>query len=184
MADIVRYAGQGFIERSRRWINGQHEKVLTAITRCRTAALGGHRDQCAGCGHTAISYNSCRNRHCPKCQGNARIRGPSEVPALQRNHARRRTLSIGSTASPLSTAHRQVRRMILPTPASNGLGATASLPHCVSSHPRRHCLRLTAQAGHVPKLIGPHQLPVQQLSAYQTPWPADIGTQLKPIQRP
>jgi hypothetical protein len=74
MADIVRYAGQGFIERSRRWINGQHEKVLTAITRCRTAALGGHRDRCTSCGHTAISYNSCRNRHCPKCQGNARIR--------------------------------------------------------------------------------------------------------------
>jgi hypothetical protein len=74
MADIVRYAGQGFVERSRRWINGQHEKVLAAITRCRTAALGGHRDQCSGCGHTAISYNSCRNRHCPKCQGNARVR--------------------------------------------------------------------------------------------------------------
>jgi hypothetical protein len=74
MADIVRYAGQGFIERSRRWINGQHEKVLTAILRCRTAALGGHRDRCSGCGHSAISYNSCHNRHCPKCQGNARIR--------------------------------------------------------------------------------------------------------------
>jgi len=74
MADIVRYAGQGFVERSRRWINGQHEKVLAAITRCRTAALGGHRDQCVSCGHTAISYNSCRNRHCPRCQGNARIR--------------------------------------------------------------------------------------------------------------
>ena len=74
MADIVRYAGQSFIERSRRWINGQHEKVLLAITRCRTAALGGHRDQCSACGHTAISYNSCRNRHCPRCQGNARIR--------------------------------------------------------------------------------------------------------------
>ena len=52
----------------------QHEKVLLAITRCRTAALGGHRDQCSDCGHTAISYNSCRNRHCPKCQGNARLR--------------------------------------------------------------------------------------------------------------
>ena len=74
MADIVRYAGHGFIERSCKWINGQHEKVLLAITRCRTAALGGHRDQCSSCGHTAISYNSCRNRHCPKCQGNARIR--------------------------------------------------------------------------------------------------------------
>ena len=74
LADIVCYAGQGFGERNRRWINGQHEKVLAAITRCRTAALGGHRDQCTGCGHTAISYNSCRNRHCPKCGGNARVR--------------------------------------------------------------------------------------------------------------
>jgi hypothetical protein len=42
--------------------------------RCRTASLGGHRDPCSGCGHTAISYNSCRNRHCPRCQGNARLR--------------------------------------------------------------------------------------------------------------
>jgi hypothetical protein len=52
----------------------QHEKVLLAITRCRTTALGGHRDRCSGCGHSSISYNSCRNRHCPRCQGNARIR--------------------------------------------------------------------------------------------------------------
>lgn len=74
VADIVRSAGQSFVERSRKWINGQHEKVLLAIARCRTAALGGHRDQCSDCGHTAISYNSCRNRHCPKCQGNARLR--------------------------------------------------------------------------------------------------------------
>ena len=74
VADIVRCAGQSFLERSQRWINWQHQKVLLAITRCRTAALGGHRDRCSGCGHTAISYNSCRNRHCPKCQGNARLR--------------------------------------------------------------------------------------------------------------
>jgi len=74
VADIVRLAGEPFVERHRRWINGQHEKVLLAITRCRTAALGGHRDQCSDCGHTAISYNSCRNRHCPRCQGNARVR--------------------------------------------------------------------------------------------------------------
>jgi len=74
MADIVRCAGQSFIELSRRWMNWQHQKVLLAIIRCRTAALGGHRDQCSDCGHTAISYNSCRNRHCPRCQGNARLR--------------------------------------------------------------------------------------------------------------
>jgi len=74
MADIVRSAGQSFIGRSRRWINGQHRKVLRAISDCRTAALGGHRDRCVDCEHRTLSYNSCRNRHCPKCQANARIR--------------------------------------------------------------------------------------------------------------
>jgi predicted Zn-ribbon and HTH transcriptional regulator len=72
VADLIRVAGQKFIEASRRWITGQHLKVLGAIERCRTAALGGHRDKCSRCGYRAISYNSCRNRHCPKCQAPAR----------------------------------------------------------------------------------------------------------------
>ena len=46
-------------------------KVMSAIERCRTAALGGHVARCEKCTHTQISYNSCRNRHCPKCQGAA-----------------------------------------------------------------------------------------------------------------
>jgi hypothetical protein len=46
-------------------------KVMTAIERCRTAALGGHVERCENCAHTVIAYNSCRNRHCPKCQGAA-----------------------------------------------------------------------------------------------------------------
>jgi hypothetical protein len=74
LADIVRCAGSCFVERSRRWITWQHQKVLLAIARCRSAVLGGHRDRCSDCGHTAISYNSCRNRHCPRCQANARLR--------------------------------------------------------------------------------------------------------------
>jgi hypothetical protein len=74
VADLVRSAGQAFIERSRKWITWKHVKVLLAIARCRTAALGGHLDECTRCGHRAISYNSCRNRHCPKCQAGARER--------------------------------------------------------------------------------------------------------------
>jgi hypothetical protein len=74
VADIIRSAGESFLERSRRWITWQHRKVLLAILRCRTAVLGGHRDRCSDCGHVAISYNSCGNRHCPRCQGNARLR--------------------------------------------------------------------------------------------------------------
>ena len=75
VADLIRSAGAAFIDRNRQWIRWKHVKVLLAIARCRTAALGGHVDQCTRCGHRAtISYNSCRNRHCPKCQTAARDR--------------------------------------------------------------------------------------------------------------
>jgi len=75
VADLVRAAGDDFIERNRHWLRWKHIKVLLAIRRCRTAALGGHLDECTRCGHRApISYNSCRDRHCPKCQTAARDR--------------------------------------------------------------------------------------------------------------
>src|SRR2546421_10596180 len=75
VADLIRTAGTAFIERNRQWIRWPHIKVLLAIARCRTAALGGHIDECSRCGQRAtISYNSCRNRHCPKCQTGARER--------------------------------------------------------------------------------------------------------------
>ena len=74
MADIIRTAGEVFIEHNRHWLRWKHVKVLRAIARCRTAALGGHLDECTRCGHRAISFNSCRNRHCPKCQTAARDR--------------------------------------------------------------------------------------------------------------
>jgi putative transposase/transposase-like zinc-binding protein len=74
VADLIRIAGTAFLERNRHWLSWMHIKVLLAIARCRTAALGGHLDQCTRCGHRAISYNSCRNRHCPKCQTAARER--------------------------------------------------------------------------------------------------------------
>jgi hypothetical protein len=74
VADIVRAAGNSFWEKYGSRLAWPHRKVLDAIVRCRTAALGGHLDQCRSCGHQAISYNSCRNRHCPRCQGNARAR--------------------------------------------------------------------------------------------------------------
>jgi hypothetical protein len=74
VADILRASGSSFWERQGSHLAWQHRKVMDAIVRCRTAALGGHRDQCLRCGHEAISYNSCRNRHCPKCQGNARAK--------------------------------------------------------------------------------------------------------------
>jgi predicted Zn-ribbon and HTH transcriptional regulator len=74
VADILHAQGDRFVEQNRSWLGFQHLSVLRAITRCRTAALGGHIDKCSRCGHQAISYNSCRNRHCPKCQAQARQR--------------------------------------------------------------------------------------------------------------
>ena len=53
--------------------NSWQVRTLRAIKDCRTMALGGHVDECDGCGHVKISYNSCRNRHCPKCQGHKKV---------------------------------------------------------------------------------------------------------------
>ena len=72
VADILRTHGDRFLDRYRSSFGFQQLKAFRAILRCRTAALGGHRDACPSCGHQAISYNSCRNRHCPKCQTQAR----------------------------------------------------------------------------------------------------------------
>jgi hypothetical protein len=72
VADIIRATGNRFIERHQSQLTWPQLKVLRAIRDCRTAALGGHLDRCSRCGRQAISYNLCRNRHCPKCQTNKR----------------------------------------------------------------------------------------------------------------
>ena len=74
VADVIRAAGPSFLERAHMCFSRQHWKALNAILGCRTAALGGHIDECSRCGKRVLSYNSCRNRHCPKCQANARHR--------------------------------------------------------------------------------------------------------------
>lgn len=72
LADLIRDAAPIFTIRNHPWLTWLHVKVLVAILRCRTALLGGHVDACSRCGYQAISYNSCRNRHCPRCQTHAR----------------------------------------------------------------------------------------------------------------
>ena len=74
VADILGVQGDCFREQNRSWLGYQQLSVLRAITACRTAVLGGHLDSCSRCDLQAISYNSCRNRHCPKCQAQARQR--------------------------------------------------------------------------------------------------------------
>ena len=71
VADIFRDHGAAWRRANAGHVSLGQLKVMSAIERCRTAALGGHVARCEKCAHTQISYNSCRNRHCPKCQGAA-----------------------------------------------------------------------------------------------------------------
>jgi len=71
VADIFRRHGAAWRDANRGRVSLDQLKVMSAIESCRTAALGGHVARCEDCAHTVIAYNSCRNRHCPKCQGAA-----------------------------------------------------------------------------------------------------------------
>jgi hypothetical protein len=74
VADILRGHGDEFQEKFAAILSHAQKKALRDLARCRTAALGGHVERCLDCGHERIAYNSCRNRHCPKCQAQARAR--------------------------------------------------------------------------------------------------------------
>jgi hypothetical protein len=68
VADIFRQIGPAYREQHAPALSGGQRRVMRAIERCRTAALGGHVEQCDACGHQRMAFNSCRDRHCPKCQ--------------------------------------------------------------------------------------------------------------------
>src|SRR6516165_1362926 len=72
VADVFRRHGEAYRLAHAGHIGRVERRVMSAIELCRTAALGGHIEQCEDCGIVRIAYNSCRNRHCPKCQGAAR----------------------------------------------------------------------------------------------------------------
>lgn len=74
VADIVRAHGEEFRQAHATTLSSGQKRVLRAIETCRTAALGGHLERCDRCGHERNAYNSCANRHCPKCQSLARAK--------------------------------------------------------------------------------------------------------------
>jgi Putative transposase/Transposase zinc-binding domain len=74
VADVIRDHGDAFLDAYGDTVSPEQRRVLTDLARCRTAALGGHVEACDRCGHRQASYNSCRNRHCPKCQANEAAR--------------------------------------------------------------------------------------------------------------
>ena len=81
VADVFRRHGEAFRQAHAGHLGRVERRVMGAITACRTAVLGGHVEQCDDCGATRIAYNSCRNRHCPKCQGAARAQWLAERQA-------------------------------------------------------------------------------------------------------
>ena len=81
VADILRRHGEAYLRDHVGHVGRTEQRVMSAITACRTAALGGHVEACDDCGATRVAYNSCRNRHCPKCQGAARERWLAERQA-------------------------------------------------------------------------------------------------------
>ena len=74
IADVFRRYGPEFVARYGAAMSAQQRKAMADIERCRTAVLGGHKEECDSCSHERYAYNSCRNRNCPKCQGAARAK--------------------------------------------------------------------------------------------------------------
>jgi len=72
VADIFRRHGEAYRQAHGSHLGRTERRIMGAIEACRTATLGGHIERCADCGLIRVAYNSCRNRHCPKCQGPAR----------------------------------------------------------------------------------------------------------------
>jgi hypothetical protein len=72
VADVIRQYGEAFLDKHGGRLSRSQRQALRDLVRCRTAELGGHLEHCLDCGHDRIAYNSCRNRHCPKCQALAR----------------------------------------------------------------------------------------------------------------
>jgi hypothetical protein len=74
VADVIREHGDTFLSKYGDTLTDTQRQALRDLAACRTATLGGHVERCLDCGHQRRAYNSCRNRHCPKCQALARAR--------------------------------------------------------------------------------------------------------------
>ena len=156
MADIFRQHGPAYRQSHR--LPRNHWRVMRAIEVCRTATLGGHKDQCDQCGHLEISYNSCRNRHCPKCQTLRKeqwieARGEDLLP-IEYFHV---VFTIPSELNPLVLMNQKVMYDLLFRSASETLAELAQAPKYLGAtvgvigilhtwgqnlmgHPHLHCI--------------------------------------------
>jgi hypothetical protein len=139
-------------------LSGEHRRILRAITCCRTAALGGHVETCDCCQYQRIAYNSCRNRHCPKCQASACARWmenrAAELLPVEYFHV---VFTLPDTFNPLALANKRVVYGVLFDAVSRTLSEVAAHPkrlgakigfigilhtwgQNLSLHPHIHCV--------------------------------------------
>ena len=111
VADIFRQIGPAYRQEHADSLSRGQRRVMSAIERCRTAALGGHVEQCDACGHQRIAFNSCRDRHCPKCQSLARAQWLRRSPgrAACRSNTSTSSSPCRSRSRPSPTRTRRVR---------------------------------------------------------------------------
>ena len=156
LADVFRRHGEGYERANAGHLKRVERRVIRAVTACRTAALGGHVERCEDCGLTRIAYNSCRNRHCPKCQGSARAEWlaarQAELLPVPYFHV---VFTLPPTAAEIAFQNKQaVYALLMRTAAetlitlaarrlSAGIGLIAVLHtwgQTLTHHPHVHCL--------------------------------------------
>lgn len=158
MADIFRQYGEGYRARHGATMSPEQFKAMRAIENCRTAVLGGHVEECDHCAHQVISYNSCRNRHCPKCQGLAKARWleerRAEVLPVEYHHV---IFTLPCDLAPLALQNKRVVYGLLFRAASRTLLTIAADPkhlgariglmailhtwgQTMTDHPHVHCV--------------------------------------------
>ena len=156
VADIFRAHGE--VYRQSHALTGDQLKVMRAIERCRTEALGGHLDVCLECGFERPAYNSCRNRHCPKCQGLAQARWIEQrIERILSTHYFHVVFTLPSQLRPLARANRKLIFDLLFASAARTLlelgqdearlGATLGITAVLHTwtrelgfHPHLHCI--------------------------------------------
>jgi hypothetical protein len=129
IADVFRDGESQFRQQYGNILRPEQRQVLRAITRCRTAEMGGHKQQCDDCGHQRIQYNSCRNRHCPKCQALARAEWlearQAELLPIPYFHT---VFTLPSQLRPLALQNKRIVYSILFRAASETLKDVAANP--------------------------------------------------------
>jgi len=158
VADVIRQHGEQFLAKYGSTLTQSQRQTLHALSVCRTAALGGHVERCDDCGHQRIAYNSCRNRHCPKCQALARAvwleRESSHLLPVEYHHV---VFTLPPPVAELALANAEVIYGLLFQAASKTLQEVAANPKHLGAqlgmltvlhtwgqnlhhHPHLHCI--------------------------------------------